>query len=121
MTQAIVSGLSMGMIYGLIACGFSLVFRMTRVINFAAGDVVMLGGMLGFTVYVWAQLPFVVALLGTALGVAGWLALVDRIALAPAYRRGILPAVVSTIGLSFFMQNGAQIIWGRGGFSFPTV
>ena len=121
MGQVVVSGLSMGMIYGLIACGFSLVFRMTRVINFAAGDVVMLGGMLGFTFYVWWQFPFWLVLIATAVGVAGWLALVDRVALAPAYRRGVLPAVVSTIGLSFFMQNGAQIVWGRGGFSFPTV
>jgi branched-subunit amino acid ABC-type transport system permease component len=117
----LINGLSMGLIYGLIACGFSLVFRMTRVINFAAGDITMLGGMIGYTLYVTLHLPFWVVLIASMLATGLFMVLVDRIALRPAYRRGVLAAVVSTIGLSFFMENGAQIIWGRGGFSFPTV
>ena len=121
MGQVIISGLSMGMVYGLIACGFSLVFRMTRVVNFAAGDVVMLGGMIGYTAYVIWGLPIWAAMLISAVATGLFFVLVERIALAPVYRKGILPAVVATIGLSFVMQNGAQIIWGRGGFSFPTV
>ena len=119
--QVIISGLSIGMIYALIACGFSLVFRMTRVINFAAGDVVMLGGMIGFTAYVGWGLSIWLALAISAVVTGALMMLIERIALAPVYRRGILAAVVSTIGLSFVIQNGAQIIWGRGGFSFPTV
>jgi branched-chain amino acid transport system permease protein len=111
----------MGMIYGLIACGFSLVFRMTRVLNFAAGDIVMLGGMIGYSVYVLLGLPFVVALLVSCLAVGLLMAFVERVALSPVYRRGLLPAVVATIGLSFAIQNGSQLVWGRGGFSFPTV
>ncbi len=111
----------MGMIYGLIACGFSLVFRMTRVLNFAAGDIVMLGGMIGYSVYVLLGLPFIVALLASCLAVGLLMTLVERVALSPVYRRGLLPAVVATIGFSFAIQNGTQLIWGRGGFSFPTV
>jgi branched-chain amino acid transport system permease protein len=111
----------MGMIYGLIACGFSLVFRMTRVLNFAAGDIVMLGGMIGYSVYVLLGLPFIVALFVSCLAVGLLMAVVERVALSPVYRRGLLPAVVATIGLSFAIQNGSQLTWGRGGFSFPTV
>jgi branched-chain amino acid transport system permease protein len=121
MGQVVISGLSMGMIYGLIACGFSLVFRMTRVVNFAAGDIVMLGGMIGYTAYVIWGVSIWVAMLLSALGTGLLLMVVERVALAPVYRKGILPAVVATIGLSLVMQNGAQIVWGRGGFSFPTV
>jgi len=115
------NALSMGLIYGLIACGFSLIFRMTRVINFAAGDLAMLGGMIGYTLYVTMHLPFWLALFLSMLATGLFMVIMDRIALRPAYRRGVLAGVVSTIGLSFVMQNGAQIIWGRGGFSFPSV
>lgn len=111
----------MGMVYALIACGFSLVFRMTRVLNFAAGDIVMLGGMIGYTLYVLSDLPFWLVLPLTILIIGALMILIERTVLAPVYRQGVLAAVVVTIGLSFVSQNGAQIIWGRGGFSFPTV
>ncbi|MGE0735122.1 MAG: branched-chain amino acid ABC transporter permease [Alphaproteobacteria bacterium] len=121
MIQLIISGLSMGIIYALVACGFSLIFRMTRVLNFASGDLVMAGGMIGYSLYVLVGLPFWLALPGSMLAIAILMLVIERLALAPVYRQGILAGVVVTIGLSFVLQNSAQIIWGRGGFSFPSV
>lgn len=119
--QVIVTGLSMGVIYALIAMGFSLVYRMTRVINFAHGDLVMLGGLVGFSVYTQLNWGFLAAIVISSLFVGLMMVVVDRLALARAYRKSVIAAVVSSIGLSFVLQNIAQLIWGKGGFSFPTV
>lgn len=121
MAQVIVTGLSMGVIYALIALGFSLIYRMTRVINFAHGDLVMLGGLIAFSIYTQLGWGFGPALLLSSLCVGLLMVVVDRLALARAYQASLIAAVVSTIGLSFVLQNVAQLVWGKGGFSFPTV
>jgi branched-chain amino acid transport system permease protein len=121
MAQVVVSGLLFGMVYALVAMGFSLVYRMTRVLNFAAGDLLMLGGFIGFSLYVQLRWPFIAVILTSSLAVGLLMVIVDRLALAPAYRRSGVAATVSTIGLAFALQNGAQLFWGNLGLSFPTV
>jgi branched-chain amino acid transport system permease protein len=121
MAQVVVSGLLFGMVYALVAMGFSLVYRMTRVLNFAAGDLLMLGGFIGFSLYVQLRWPFIAVILTSSLVVGMLMVIVDRLALAPAYRRSGVAATVSTIGLAFALQNGAQLFWGNFGLSFPTV
>jgi branched-chain amino acid transport system permease protein len=119
--QVLVSGLLFGVVYALVALGFSLVYRMTRVLNFAQGDLLMLGGFLGYGVYVTLGWPFVLTLV-IASGLVGLLmVIVDRLALAPAYRRSGVAATVGTIGFSFALQNLAQLIWGKSGLAFPSV
>ena len=121
MLQTVIAGLSTGIVYALMASGFSLVYRITRVLNFANGDLVMLGGMIGYSLFVLLGLPFVVAFLLTMAITGLVMVLIERVALAPVYRQGVLASVVVTIGLSFIIQNSVQLGWGRGGFSFPSV
>jgi branched-chain amino acid transport system permease protein len=121
MGQILVSGLLFGVVYGLVALGFSLVYRMTRVLNFAQGDLLMLGGFLGYGFYVTLGWPFPVTLVAASVLVGLLMVGVDRLALAPAYRRSGVAATVSTIGLSFALENLAQLIWGKSGLAFPSV
>lgn len=119
--QLIVSGFSSGVVYGLIALGFALAFRSTRIVNFAQGDLVMLGGFIGFSLYVSVGLPFLLVLPLTAITVGLFMVVVERVALRPVYKHGPFYAVISTIGLSAVLLNAAQLIWTRGGESFPSV
>ena len=121
MGQILVSGLLFGVVYALVALGFSLVYRMTRVLNFAQGDLLMLGGFLGYGFYVSLGWPFVPTLVVASVLVGLLMVAVDRLALAPAYRRSGIAATVGTIGLSFALENLAQLIWGKSGLSFPSV
>jgi len=120
MSVVIISGISIGIIYGLIAFGFSLVYRMTGVLNFAQGDLLVIGGLVGYTSYVIWNLSFASSLLISALVVGLLMVLIERLALRPVKYR-VIPCVVITMGISFILQNTAQLIWGKGGFSFPTV
>jgi branched-chain amino acid transport system permease protein len=120
MSVVIISGISIGIIYGLIALGFSMVYRMTGVLNFAHGDLLMVGGLIGYTSYTVWKLPFVVTILISAVVVGLLMVIIERLALRPV-KYLVIPCVVITMGVSFILQNIAQMIWGKGGFSFPSV
>lgn len=119
--QIIINGLSTGSIYALIALGFALIFRVTRMVNFAQGDLLMVAGFLALTLYVDNDIPFYITLPATVIIVGLFMVLVERVALRPCYRHGTHYAIISTIGLSFVLLNFAQLVWTRTGRPFPTV
>lgn len=110
--QYLLSGLTTGGTYALIALGFSLVFNATGVINFAQGEFVMLGGMIT-AVYVKAWgLPLpVAAAMAIAVTTLVGLAL-DRGAIRPARNASVVTLIIITVGASIFMRGLAGIIWG---------
>lgn len=116
--QYVMTGLTVGSIYGLVALGFVIVYNSSNVINFAQGDLQMLGGMLAVA-FLAAGLPLPVAI---ALGVAGGgiagLGLY-KWAIKPARNAGPLPLVVITLGVALVLRGGAELLWGRGYFSLP--
>lgn len=115
MITAIISGLALGCVYGLVAIGFSMIFRAMGLVNFAQGDILMLGAFLGYSLLRWAPaMPYLVVLLGAVAlaGVVGYL--LERIALRPAVRRnaGQTYLVLLTLGIGIILTNAARLIWG---------
>src|ERR1700728_2021922 len=114
------SGVATGAIYGLIAVGYSLTFMTTRVLNFALGMWVMLGGMLTFSLIVqhgispWLVLPAVMVVL-FVLGVVA-----ERFSVLPFLRAGSDVWVMSTLAVGLLMIDLAEIIWGRSPTPVPS-
>jgi branched-chain amino acid transport system permease protein len=119
MLQLVVNGLAMGCIYALVALGFLLIYQAVGALNFAQGELVMLGGFLGITLALGLKLPLLVAFLLTILlmAVVGWL--FQRVAYYPLRNRPFAAVIISTVGVSIALRNAAQIIWGPNPLSFP--
>jgi len=110
--QFLASGLTAGSIYALVALGFSIIFNASRVINFAQGEFVMIGGMSAVTL-VAAGMPMPVAILG-AVGIAAIVGLaLERLAVGRAKNADIVTLIIITIGASIFLRGVAQLVWDK--------
>jgi len=125
------NGLTIGSFYALVALGYSMVFGVLKLINFAHGDLFTLGAYLGYTVLVGSA-PWLSCLAGpwvgialslcvAAVGVAAAGLVVENLAYRPVYRAGRLPLVVSALGISIVIQNAVMVIWGPRYQSFPAA
>ncbi len=120
--EQLLNGLTIGSFYALIALGYSMVYGVMKLINFAHGDLFALGSYLGYTLlvmgtaYVTSTLGIwggmIAAMLIAAIGTGVMGIIVERIAYRPIYPAGRLPAVVSALGVSIFLQNAIMVIWG---------
>jgi len=119
--QTLLSGASAGGIYTLVAIGFGVMYRTTRVFNFAQGDFGALGAYVAFQVWVLWKQPFWLGLVCACVAVGLVAVLVERVALRPLYRLGEAYTFISTIGLGFLIKGGIQQIWGPISFSVPSV
>jgi branched-chain amino acid transport system permease protein len=110
--QQVVNGVTIGVVYALIAIGLTLVFGILDVINFAHGEFYMIGAFLTYGLTVTLGLEYFLALALTIVGgaVAGLLA--ERLTVRPLKDRHMFTVVLSTLGLSIFLQNGALLTWG---------
>ncbi len=119
LAQLLVSGIAVGMIYGVIAFGYQLTFATSRTLNFGQGEALMIGALVGLTVasYVgyWAMLP-VVLLFGMAQGAAvEWLGV--RQAMRMKSESGW---IMATIAIGIILKNLAENVWGRDDLKFPS-
>ena len=120
--QLIIAGLATGAIYALAAIGFTLLWQTSQTINFAQGEFVMLPAFFALAAMTWLGLPFwaacVVAILMSllVLGVAFKGLIVD-----PLIKQGVLPLVISTIGLSIFLKEGVKDAYSAEAQPFPTI
>jgi branched-chain amino acid transport system permease protein len=129
--QLLVSGLAVGSIYALVALGFVLIYNAVGVVNFAQGEFVMLPSYIAVTFLLPAvtvfgtivhwQLPIIAVYLLVLLLMAGFGLLFNRIAYYPLRDRGWLPVVISTIGVSIFLRNLAQLTWGSQPLVMPSL
>jgi branched-chain amino acid transport system permease protein len=122
--QLTVSGIAVGGIYAMAALGFVLVFKATRIINFAQGAMMMLGGYVGFAVAVTLGLPIVTAFLLSAIVLAAVGALVYGATLRPLSRRQTdteFAQVISTMGWTIMITAAVQYIWGPISRRFPPI
>lgn len=117
--QYIVSGIHTGSIYALTALCFTLVFNATHVVNFAQGQMVMLGGMSAVGFY-GAGVPLWGSVL-LAIAVAAVVSMVlERVAIRPLLQAGVLAQIVATVGASFVLATAAMAIWGKEAVSLPV-
>jgi branched-chain amino acid transport system permease protein len=128
-TQQIINGLVLGSIYALIALGYTMVYGILELINFAHGEVTMIGAMICLAI-MQALLPGAglspLAILFIGLGGAILVCLtlgfaIERIAYRPLRRAPRLAALITAIGVSIVLQNAAMLIWGKQYITFPPV
>ncbi len=112
--QTLVGGLSLGAIYALVAMGFSLVYRTMGLVNFAHGNVVMIGAYVASTFYLTVTLPFIPAML-IALAVTGAIGLVIERVLRPLENKDFDLMLIGTIGFGIVLEALATLIWGATG------
>ena len=110
--QQLVNGIGLGSVYALIAVGYTMVYGIIQLINFAHGEVFMMGSFFTYTFYRIAHLPLLVAaLLGIMLAVVLGL-VIERVAYRPLRHSARLAPLISAIGVSLVLQNAALLIWG---------
>jgi branched-chain amino acid transport system permease protein len=110
--QQLASGTATGCIYALIALGFVLIFKATEVVNFAQGDLMMVGAFLGLTFVDYLHLPYWIGAPLAVLGMAGLGAALNLVLLRPLAGQGIFAVIMVTLGLSILLRAGASVVWG---------
>ena len=119
--QYLVNGISLGSVYAIIALGYTMVYGIAKMLNFAHGDVIMVGGYVSFCVTTYLGLPGIVSVVAavvvcTALGVV-----VEGLAYRPLRQAGPRAVLIIAIGVSYFLQNAAQLIWGATPKNFTNL
>ena len=128
--QQLVNGLTIGSFYALVALGYSMVYGVMKLINFAHGDLFALGAYLGYTLLtasagkltqvfgLWGGIAFTATIVALSVAAAGLL--VERIAYRPVYPSGRLSLVVSALGMAIFIENAIMALWGSRPQAFPA-
>jgi branched-chain amino acid transport system permease protein len=119
--QFVLSGLTTGSIYALVALGFCIIHNATGIVNFTQVDFITLGGMVMYTLFrqvgvqQWIAFPLAVA----AVGVVG--AMVQRLAIRPARSKEVIHLIFITIGISIVLRGGIKQIWGKASMALPPL
>jgi len=117
----LVSGISLGSIYALIALGYTMVYGIAKMLNFAHGDVIMVGAFMVYTISTSMGMPIAVGVLAsivicTVLGVV-----IEKVAYKPLRNASSLAVLITAIGVSYLLQNVALLIFGSDAKSFTSV
>ena len=120
-TELLINGLTMGCIYALVALGYSMVYGILKIINFAHGDIFMLGTFFGLTLLKVFQLPMLAAM-GLAMLLTAVIGMIiERFAYRPLRLSDRLAPLLSALGVSIFLANFAQLLWGSETHTFPQL
>jgi len=118
--QTLISGAAAGAVYALIALGFTLIYKTTRIINLAQGDLAILGAYISLT-FVRIGLPVPLALLAGIICTGIVTALLERVALRPLYRRPLAIPILCTIGIAVTLESVMQVVWGSLPLALPAM
>ncbi|NCB32646.1 MAG: branched-chain amino acid ABC transporter permease, partial [Erysipelotrichia bacterium] len=117
----LISGLSLGSVYAIIAIGYSMVYGIAKMLNFAHGDIIMAGAYAAFFAIGSFHLPVFVSVL-LSMGVCTVLGVViERLAYKPLRSASSLAVLITAIGVSYFLQNAAMLMYGSDTKIFPSV
>ena len=126
--QQIVNGLTLGCVYAVVALGYTMVYGIIQLINFAHGEVVMIGCMVAFSVIValapMGLPPMLVVTLGTLVAIPVCMGVgyaVERIAYRPLRNAPRLAPLITAIGVSIVLQHLALLVWSRNIIAFPQI
>lgn len=117
----LLSGLSLGSVYAIIALGYTMVYGIAKMLNFAHGDVIMVGGYIAYYAFTKFNMPPLIAIIlsiifSTVLGI-----LIERLAYKPLRQASSLSVLITAIGVSYFLQNVAQLLFGSDTKIFPVL
>jgi branched-chain amino acid transport system permease protein len=126
--QQLINGLTLGAVYAVVALGYTMVYGIIQLINFAHGEVVMIGAMVAFTV-INALAPFglpplLVVLIGTACAIPVCILVgytMERLAYRPLRHAPRLAPLITAIGVSIILQHLAMLVWSRNVLAFPQI
>ena len=119
--QLLVQGLAIGSVYSLVALGFVLIYKASGVINFAQGELLMLGAYFCLAFLVQAKLPLWVALALTIVVMALVALIVERLVLRPLIGEPVISIIMATIGLALVFKAATAVAWGTQLRSFPAI
>ncbi|MFQ5692747.1 MAG: branched-chain amino acid ABC transporter permease, partial [Nitrospinota bacterium] len=120
MVQLLVTGLAMGSIYALVSLGFILVYNAVGAVNFAHGELVMVGAFFGVTVATVLEFPLVWAFVASVAGMALLGLLFQRLAYYPVRDRPPITFIIISVGVSIFLRNAALATWGPDPYPLPS-
>ena len=117
----LINGLGLGSVYAIIALGYTMVYGIAKMLNFAHGDIIMIGAYVAFFALSRFQLPLFVSIIlsvvvCTILGVV-----IERLAYKPLRQASSLSVLITAIGVSYFLQNAAQLLWTSNTKVFPSI
>ena len=118
--QLTLNGLAVGCIYGLVALGFVLIYKATELVNFAQGDILMLGAFVAYMGVVWWGLDYWISFLIAALVVGAFGALLDMTVLRRVIGQPQFAVVMLTLGLGAMFRTFASVTWGSEIYTLPT-
>ena len=115
------NGISLGSVYAIIALGYTMVYGIAKMLNFAHGDVIMIGAYIAFCAMQYWGFPPILSVLAamvvcTVLGMV-----IERTAYKPLRQASSLAVLITAIGMSYLLQNIALLVWGANPKSFPSV
>ncbi|MSQ05429.1 MAG: branched-chain amino acid ABC transporter permease [Nitrosomonadaceae bacterium] len=126
--QQLINGLILGSIYALVALGYTMVYGVLGLINFAHGEIVMIGAMVALAVIhalIGSALPVpIILLMGILIAILVCMLLgygIERFAYRPLRKAPRLAPLITAVGVSIILQNVAMIIWGRQYVAFPSI
>ena len=117
----LINGISLGSVYAIIALGYTMVYGIAKMLNFAHGDVIMIGAYISFCSTAYLGLPpaaavVIAMIVCTLLGI-----LIEALAYRPLRKASSLAVLITAIGVSYFLQNMALLIWGSTPKTFSSV
>ena len=117
----LINGISLGSVYAIIALGYTMVYGIAKMLNFAHGDVIMIGAYISFCATQYMGMPTIVSVI-MAMAVCTMLGIViERLAYKPLRQSASLAVLITAIGVSYFLQNMALLIWGSNPKNFTSV
>jgi len=117
----LINGISLGSIYAIIALGYTMVYGIAKMLNFAHGDIIMVGAYVVFYAVASFHLPYVPAILLAMLLCMFLGVIIERLAYKPLRQAPSLAVLITAIGISYFLENAAQLLWSSNPKVFPSV
>lgn len=121
MITYLISGLGLGSVYAIIALGYTMVYGIVKMLNFAHGDVIMVGGYVAFFALSTFNLPLPLTLLITIIICALLGFTIEKLAYKPLRGASSLSVLITAIGVSYFLQNSAQLLFSSSTKVFPML
>ena len=116
----LVNGISLGSIYAIIALGYTMVYGIAKMLNFAHGDVIMMGAYIAFCALQYWNMPPLVSLVVAMVACTVMGVVIEGLAYRPLRQAASLAVLITAIGMSYLLQNLALMIWGANPKSFPS-
>ena len=117
----LISGLALGSVYAIVALGYTMVYGIAKMLNFAHGDIIMAGGYVAFYACTKFNLPWYLCIIISILACIVLGVTVEKLAYKPLRTASSLSVLITAIGVSYFLQNSAQLLFGSDTKIFPAL